>query len=430
MTLYADSSGAIVGYFDIPANVPAGNKLVRAYGAGGSYAEAQFTGRGTIVRRETQPVPQPVVPDPPPALWDVSLNPNVDPLGQTFLVPVDTMVCGIDLKFAAKGTTDCVIQLRETSAGYPTQELLAQVVVPNASISIDQDTWTRATWTPVMLRAGVHYAISASCGDAVQSLRYAELGKYDARNARWVTEQPYSVGVMVSSSDGYTWTADQTRDLTFRLLQPTFTDAAYRREITLDPVAVTSCDYFMVLGLDYCPSSDCAITYEVTVPTTPTATTYTVPSGQPVCLAQSVTGNITWKAILQGAAHVSPTLFRSLQLAVGTTKTSGSYYSRQFPIDSNGSDVVVTFVASLPSPATVAVYVQTNDDDDSPTWSSALSPTGSPKLVSQVGGNWYERKYTYENLAGIDHTRLKIVLAGTAQARPQLRELQTIAKLH
>lgn len=413
MTIYADANGQISKHFTIPAGIPAGCKRVQAYGAGGSYAETTFTGRGTVLLRELQYIY-------PPTFF-------VDPLAQTFQVDEDILCSGADFKFAAKGTTDPIVQIREVVNGIPTTHVLAQGTLPNASLSIDPNTWTRFTWPAILLEHGVEYALSIACNDAVMSIRHAGLGEYDSYHSAWVTQQPYTIGVMMSSSNGTTWTADQFKDMTFRLIQPTFTDTNYTRSITMTPVTVTNADYLSVLAGVLRPFSTTNVVFELTVPTTPTATVYTVIEGQPIMLPQSVTGEVTWRAILTGTAHVSPWMFRSVQLAAGTCEAAGTYVSRAFPVNSDGTTLIVNLLAVLPSPSTLAVYVQTNYGDGSevPAWSSALSANGSPRAV---GGCWYERSYIHASLSAVTHTRLKLSLAGTARARPQVAGLQCIAK--
>lgn len=409
MTLYADASGHITGYFTIPDGIAAGTKRVQAYGAAGSYAETTFTGRGTITLRELRH----------------TATAAIDPIAQTFALDDDAMCCGVDLKFSNAGTSDALIQIRETDNGVPTGDVLAQTIVPQASILIDENTWTRVTWPAVLLQNGVEYAITALCNDATMAMRHAELGAYSSHANKWITEQPYAVGVMLSSSNGRTWSPDQYKDLAFRLLGPTYSDAGYVREIPLTPVDVVDADYLQVLASIIRPVTGTDVVFELTVPTTPTPTVYQVTEGQPLLLPQTVTGQVTWKAILSGALHASPWMLRTVQLAAGTSRANGTYISRAFPANSDGCVVSVTLTATLPSPSTLTIYAQNGESDGDPTWSAALTLNGSPKAV---GGGYYERNYQLASLTGVTSTRLKIVITGSAQARPEIRDLQCLVK--
>lgn len=411
MSLSADANGHITGYFTIPDGIPAGTKRIQAYGAGGTYAQSTFTGRGTVTLRELRYIPIQVI----------------DPIAQTFALDDDAMCCGVDLKFSNPGTTDALIQIRESDNGVPTGDVITQALIPNASILTDEDTWTRITWPAMLLQNSVQYAITALCNDPTMAVRHAELGAYSNHSNRWITEQPYAVGVMLSSSNGQTWSPDQYKDLTFRLLGPTYTNTGtgFNREIVMTPVDVVNADYLKVLASVIRPVTGTDAVFELTVPTTPTPTVYQVTEGQSLLLPQTVTGQITWKAILSGTMHASPWMLRTVQLAAGTSRASGTYISRAFPANSDGCIVSVTLTAALPNPSTLVIYAQNGGTDESPTWSAALTLNGSPKAV---GSGYYERNYQLASLTGVTSTRLKIVITGNAQARPEIRSLQCLVK--
>ncbi|MFP3022639.1 MAG: hypothetical protein ACEY3K_06930, partial [Wolbachia sp.] len=82
-------------------------------------------------------------------------------------------------------------------------------------------------WSPVFCHAGEEYAIVLLTDDADTAVKIAELGKYDTVNSRWVTSQPYQVGVLLSSSNASTWTPHQNLDLTFRLLAAKFSEVSH-----------------------------------------------------------------------------------------------------------------------------------------------------------------------------------------------------------
>lgn len=88
----ADTSGKFAGTFTIPANVPAGTKSVRFEGQGGSRAEAQFVGIGTLVTDVLQKV-----------TTRTTTFYQYDPLAQTFSVDETMQLGGVDLWFTAAG---------------------------------------------------------------------------------------------------------------------------------------------------------------------------------------------------------------------------------------------------------------------------------------------------------------------------------------
>ena len=92
---------------------------------------------------------------------------------------------------------------------------------------------------------GLGDAIVVLTDDANHAVSVAELGKYDPRTG-WVTAQPYQIGVLLSSSNGITWTPHQTQDLTFRLLGCRFTQTS--KTVSLGQYTVTNLSDVMALA--------------------------------------------------------------------------------------------------------------------------------------------------------------------------------------
>ena len=205
----ANSDGALSGSFTIPTGIPAGAKTVIFSGAeGGSVGSAQFIGQGNLTVQEMRQV-------------NTVTATHIDPLAQTFVLNADTQMCGVDLWFTAKGG-EVRVQLREVSNGVPTRTILAEAsVLPSQIVTTGQPTRINFP-VLVQLVAGTEYAVVVLCNDAETALAIAEMGKFDSNSQRWVTAQPYTVGVLLSSSNASTWTAHQDRDLAFRLLAANF----------------------------------------------------------------------------------------------------------------------------------------------------------------------------------------------------------------
>ncbi len=207
----ANNQGKLKGKVKIPANIPAGTKLVQFYGDKGSYGEATYTGKKTITIEERRRV--------------IAAR-RVDPLAQTFTLDESRHIGGVELWFTNKGKKRVVVQIRETTVGVPSQTVIAENSIEPTKINTD-GTATRITWSPVFCHGGQEYAIVLLTDDADTAVKIAELGKYDAVNSRWVTSQPYQVGVLLSSSNASTWTPHQNFDLTFRLLAAKFTESSH-----------------------------------------------------------------------------------------------------------------------------------------------------------------------------------------------------------
>ncbi len=77
----------------------------------------------------------------------------------------------------------------------------------------------------------------------------AELGKFDAHLQRWVTAQPYQVGVFGSSSNNRAWTVHQELDAYFKAKKAVFTQSTRTIQLgTINASQVT--DILALAGVD------------------------------------------------------------------------------------------------------------------------------------------------------------------------------------
>lgn len=399
----ANNNGVVTGKITIPAHVPAGSKRVEFVGGGGSRGEAVFVGAGTLQTDQRQLVTRVTT-----TVWW-----QADPLAQTFSLPRAAHIGGVDLWFTAKGTSTVVVQIRETSTGLPTRTVLAEARLAPANINLAGTT--RAVFdTPVWLPANTEYAIVVLSNDADTALSIAELGQWDDYNKRWITSQPFQVGVLLSSSNASTWTAHQDKDMAFRLLAAQCSETT--RLINLGSVAVTAATDLMLLSLSHSPVPDAYVSYSLGLPDN---VTLNVADGQPVRLANPITGNVTVTATLHGTAGATPVLFPGSQLIVGQVAASADYVSRAIPAGSNAR-VRVILEGDIPSGANVAVSVSGVDAGD--TWHPAGYLSSTP-----LGDNWHE--LTFE-LASVSEAmvKVKLDLGGNSAARPQLKDLRVIVQ--
>lgn len=414
MTINANSQGVLAGKFQIPAAVPAGNKLVEFVGAGGSRGEAIFSGQGELLRRQLRQVtnitetrwwsPPPPPPEPP-------IVRNWDPLAQTFTLNSDLQLGGVDLWFAAKGASQVVVQIRETTVGFPNRNVLTEKRMAPADIALVGHTRV-AFPSPVALRGGQEYAVVVLCDDADAALHVAELGKWDPTASRWVTAQPYQVGVLLSSSNASTWTAHQDRDLAFRLLRAKFTETT--KAVPLGNVAVTAATDLLLMAYAEQPTAQARAEYTLTLPN---GTVMTVADGQPVRLNAPITGNVAVAAKLTGNANSSPVLFPGSQLVAGAADLSATYVTVAIPAGAN-SRVRVIYDAVLPSGSAVNVEVSGIDAGDA----YANVPQIATKSLSAQ-----KVEFTHE-LTGVNenNVRVKLTLTGTAGARPEVENLRVL----
>lgn len=413
----ANSSGIINGTLSIPAGIPAGAKQVRAVGAGGSEGVATFVGQGTIERQVWQQ--QTTVnetrwqspPPPAPAVISDGVR-RTDPLAQTFILPVNTQVTGIDIWFAARPTTMTRVQIRTTATGFPDQRILAQATLVPAAANIG-GAHTRVHFDyPVTLFGGTEYAIVVLCDDAVGALSLAELGKFDATAQRWITSQPYTVGVMLSSSNASTWTVHQDRDLAFRILGAAYTQTS--RSISLGNVPVSGATDLMLMSYAERPASATGIKYLLTLPD---ASVVTVDDGQPIQLPAAITGNVGITAELTGDAEFSPVLFPGTQLVSGIISASGDYVTRSIPA---GTAVTVKVIYEAFAPGGSTITAQYKGPDIGDTWTNFSAPT-----TRVVDDGFVEFIHVATGITELS-VQIKLLLAGSTVARPRVRDLRVI----
>lgn len=334
---------------------------------------------------------------------------GVDPLAQTFLSSTPAHLVGVDLWFEAVGSTDVMVQLRTVETGLPTRRVLAEARLSPSDIRIDGSP-TRALFAlPYFTEANEELAFVVMCNDAETTLSVAELGKWDG--SAWITAQPYTIGVLLSSSNNSTWTPHQDRDIRFRVLAANYTETV--RNISLGTVAVTGATDLMVMGLEQKASAHATIGYTVVLPD---GSEIAASSNQPLALAAPVTGNVTLRAQLRGDSSVSPVLHRGGQLLVGWLGATGDYVSRAVKAGT-GSRVRVVIDAMLPSGAAATVQLKGGDVGD--TWSAPIPQIRTTALDNGWHELVYEQTGVNENMV-----QARLATAGTAAARPFVRNLR------
>lgn len=394
--LVATAQG-LKGKFKIPPGVPSGTKSVRFTGRAGSHAEAVFTGQGQLLERSMVKI-------------TVQLY---DPLAQTFTLGATREICGTKLWFSAVGDQDVQVQLREVTGGVPSRSILAECVLKPAQLSADITAAkpTQAQWAPVLLESGVEYAIVVLTNDATTALAVAELGGWDAARAQWVTSQPYSVGVLLSSSNASTWTPHQTRDMAFELLATEHT--ANTRTIELGSIAVQDATDLMVQAGAMLPAADAQLVFAMQLED---GTTLEAAAGQPVQLASRYSGNVAVRAKLSGNTNHAAHLLPGMQLVAGSLQATGDYIS---PAINAGTNVTLNVVAEAVLPAGSALAVQMQAEGSS-AWTNVPYLSTSPQTAGVL-----ELSYRLTGISA-ERLRVRLVLTGSHGARPQVTNLRAI----
>jgi hypothetical protein len=399
MPIEADNQGVAEGTLTVPSGVPAGTALVRVLGNQGSVGTTTYTGNGTVTTEARRIV--------------TTVITRYDPLAQTFTLNEGRHVAAVDLWFKNKGSSRVLVQIRETTVGYPNQNVIAQASVIPDNIKID-GTVTRVLFgdatsrCPVWLEANVEYAIVILTDDPETSVAVVELGEFDSIHNTWITKQAYQIGVLLSSSNASTWTAHQELDLAFRLLACRFTETEH--QINLGTIAADQNTDLLTLANIERVSSETDVEF---IFTDSNGKTNVVSEDMPVALKEKIDGEVSIKAKLKGTATRSPVIFQGVQVVLGTIDESADYVTRAIPAGTNVT-VKIIYESLTPGNANVKVYVENPDT----TWTLIPLHSGAP-----VGDSWEERTHVLENFNGAT-TRVKLVLESNVLYRPKVRNLR------
>lgn len=395
MPITANNQGTAEGNITVPSGIPAGTVLVRVTGDQGSVGTTSYTASGTITTEARRVV--------------TTITSRYDPLAQTFTLAQSRHIAGIDLWFKNKGNSRVVVQIRETTVGFPNQNVIAQAQIYPINIKID-GTHTRITFTPIWLEANVEYAIVLLTDDSNTSVALAELGKFDSVHNTWITSQAYQIGVLLSSSNASTWTAHQELDLAFRLLGCKFTETEHI--INFGTIsAEQNTDILTFANVERVSSNtDCEFIF-----TDADGNFNSLTEDMPVALKEKINGEISVKAKIKGTRTASPVIYQGVQIVLGTIDEEADYVTRAINAGTNVK-ISVTFECLAPGNANVKVYVQNQDS----TWTLVSLKSGSP-----VGNSWEERVHVIENFSGAS-TRVKLLLTGNVLYRPKIRNLKVI----
>ncbi len=399
----ADNNGSVTGSITVPPNIPSGSVNLEFFGFGGSFGEATYISRGTVTIEQRRTIQ--------------TINTTVfrDPLAQTFTLTEGRFVGGVELWFKTLGDVNnpVFVQLREVVNGIPvSRQALTEGILQMTDVNLNQ--WTRIEFPPVYLEPDREYAFVVLTDDADHAIAIAELGKYDIDNG-WITEQPYTVGVMLSSSNANTWTPHQTMDITFKLLGAKFVQIS--RTVVLGDIEASQISDLLALGGAERPTTDADMTLLLV---DDTGEEFRLTEGEPLALPERVNGTLNVRAELKGTELVSPVLFPNVLAILGNLAESATYVSRAIPapeIVTNAlAKVRVIFEGILPGTSGITVEAETTTD----TWVAV--PFDS---AVQVGDGWEERTHIVTNL-DFQQTRIRLTLTGNPLYRPRVRDLQVI----
>lgn len=159
-----------------------------------------------------------------------------DPVAQTFLIgdiSTGCFITAVDLFFKTKDSSIPVtLHIVECENGTPTQNMIpgSKVIVESTSVSISIYATIETKFTfpnPLYLKSGIEYAMVIMSMSNNYTVWVAEIGEYDITNNqnKLISSNPYA-GVFFMSQNASTWTADQSKDLKFKMYRAQFNTTA------------------------------------------------------------------------------------------------------------------------------------------------------------------------------------------------------------
>ena len=389
----ADHSGIARGKFTLPSGIPAGTKSVEFIGERGTRGLAQFIGRGEITIEERRRV--------------ITVQ-RYDPLAQTItLLTEGRHIAAVGLWFEDIGDKPVTVQIRETATGLPTGAVLAEARITAAQIKGNGEETVVDFATPLYIEALQEIAVVILTDDNKHSLAIAEVGQYDRRAGRYVTEQGYSVGVLLSSSNASTWTPHNNADLAFRLYAAEFTATEHTTDLKTQ-TAHNASDLYLMADVER-PGVETDVSFTFTAD----ERRYPLQDKQTGRLDVRTDGDLAAKVTLRGSKTRSPVLYPGALLALGDLQETATYISRA--VVAGSGQAIVTLESNTPSGSALTVEIEIDG-----TWKSCTPENGEP-----LGDGWVRNEYK-QAISGGDTVRCRITLSGNISARPRARALRMV----
>lgn len=398
-------NGRFTAKFNVPSNVPCGVvdvKFVGEHASGSTTYAAQ--GRNQVIQETI--------------LRTINVVNPYDPIAQSFQFDSDYILSKVGLYFARKSQTKpIVLEIRNMVNGYPGQTAYARQIVDveNINVSDDASAVTEIQLNqPVYLKANTSYCLTVLSDSNEYAMYVAELGKEEIRTHQTVTANPYSAGVLFTSSNAQTWTAHQATDLKFNLYRCQYTGEA---NIVFEDVSTEMFNRLLIAAdsIDY---KNNGIEWYYRLP------------GQTVWnmldtfvdrdLDNSV-NSISLKCVMHVSNTTSPIIpGKALSLISFTDGLTGTYISRTVAMSDKYNSVKISLDLALPAGTNVALYIA----GDSEVFHQV---TDTPK-ITEVDGEF--KNYIWEvNSLNDKSYKIKIVLSTTNPlVRPRARRLINLFK--
>lgn len=412
-SIMADSNGEAKGSFNIPDNVLCG-KVAVVLDSDGSSAETTYVAQG-INKVTTDTI-----------ITTYVTAHLVDPLGQSFQTLDSRQLSSVDLYFGSKSETNNVtITIRGMAdTGMPNNIVYAtQVLTPSqVNVSSDASAVTKVAFDdPVMTTPGSSYVVVVGSSSADYTLAVARSGSNLLGTNTKVTGQPYQEGVLFLSSNGQTWTPDQSADLKFVV-----NAAKYNPTATMEfsPFVNLKLDTFVLFASYLTPdNTGCTWEYRILYDGATgdiTSQPYKALSTFTNTDAGGVAKQVQLRATFAANEYISPLMsLDDLQFGAFTTALRGDYVSVTVPMDASPFNTIsLDYPVNLPGQSAVVPQYSL---DKGATWINFKStPT-----TTQVSTEWTNIHYT-ETLSSLQKSfklHFKLTTANPYQ-RPSIDQVK------
>lgn len=353
-----------------------------------------------------------------------------DPLAESFFVEEDCVLTQLGLFFSEKDDAkNLIIEIRDLNNGYPSSNILHQQVVDCDDVVVDENGQKETVITlsqPIYLEGNSSYCFVIVSDSNRYKMWTGKLGGVDEHSfegVRQLVSQPYTEGVMFSSSNAQTWTAHQEQDLKFRLYRAKFSEVgtilypdATMEDATALVLAAQTADYenqgvnwyYQLIGED---ENEKRVWLPIET------------------FNYMDLDRISRKIALKCELHtkkdtLSPFLnVESVNLIYYNNDNKGAYISRQVVMEQEFNTLQLSVEGYTPDTTEFKVW-WTNQDDNTG-WTELTEPTVAP--VDQ-----YFSRYTFtkDSLpAGTRKCRVKITLSSENKLyTPVLRRLMVVMK--
>ncbi|ELK5289405.1 hypothetical protein Q6670_004073 [Salmonella enterica] len=429
MPINANAQGVVQGSFTIPKGIKAGTKQVQFFGDPSnakqqSNAETTFTGQGTVVTNTMRKV-------------NNVMSNYYDPLAQTFMLNEPRQLSGVRVWVETKGTTPLIVQLRETTVGFPTRTIVAEGQLEVTDASYIQGGWVTVHFdVPFYASKDIEYAVVVLANDADTAVGISELGKLDPATNTYVTSQPYQVGVLLSSANATTWTAHQDKDLTFELLARRYTGTTKTKVLGVVQLPANTSD-ILVSALTTTPATgaDADLKLEIFDGNNKSFLTRMVSDGQVVKLDTALPTQMEMvvTANLRCTPTASATISPGTQIIAGVLSGGGDYITRGIQVGKRLQGAKQNLTVTLETNGGGSVKVFYGDDDSAntgkpvQTWHDMSNvPSTQPQqpVITALSNGNSEYVWTALDIAQMDVMKLKITLGGSPAERKQVFNLR------